>query len=86
MAEQWRPGSGEWKSTASRHIICSINSTPASSMPSRLLAVLATNPDPPKYPYDHEPYTDAERKAVAEAAEWLKHNEPIPLETVPTSA
>lgn len=33
-------------------------------------------------PIDDEPFTDAERKAVAEADEWLKHNQPIPHEEV----
>jgi hypothetical protein len=33
-------------------------------------------------PTDDEPFTDAERKAVAEADEWLKHNSPIPHEVV----
>jgi hypothetical protein len=33
-------------------------------------------------PFDDEPLTDAERRAVAEADEWLKHNQPIPHEEV----
>jgi len=33
-------------------------------------------------PIDDEPFTDAERKAVAEADEWLKQNQPIPHEEV----
>jgi hypothetical protein len=33
-------------------------------------------------PFDDEPFTDAERRAVAEADEWLKHNQPIPHEEV----
>ena len=33
-------------------------------------------------PIDDEPFTDEDRQAVAEADEWLKHNEPIPLENV----
>ena len=33
-------------------------------------------------PFDDEPFTDAEREAVAEADEWLKHNEPIPQEEI----
>src|SRR5260370_31779608 len=33
-------------------------------------------------PVDDEPFTDAERKAIAEADEWLKHNQPIPHEEV----
>jgi hypothetical protein len=33
-------------------------------------------------PADDEPFTDEDRQAVAEADEWLKHNEPIPLESV----
>jgi len=37
---------------------------------------LATAPD------DDEPVTEAERQAVAEADEWLKHNKPVPFEDV----
>jgi hypothetical protein len=33
-------------------------------------------------PIDDEPITEAERQAVAEADEWLKHNKPIPFEDV----
>jgi hypothetical protein len=33
-------------------------------------------------PVDDEPFTDQERHAVAEAIEWSKHNDPIPLENV----
>jgi hypothetical protein len=33
-------------------------------------------------PIDDEPFTDEDRQAVAEAHEWRKHNEPIPLENV----
>ena len=33
-------------------------------------------------PIDDEPETEAERRAVAEATEWLKHNKPIPFEEV----
>ena len=33
-------------------------------------------------PIDDEPFTEAERRAVAEADEWLQHNEPIPHEEV----
>ncbi len=33
-------------------------------------------------PVDDEPFTEEDRKAVAEADEWLKHNKPIPLEEV----
>lgn len=33
-------------------------------------------------PIDDEPFTDEDRQAVAEADEWLKHNQPIPLESV----
>jgi hypothetical protein len=33
-------------------------------------------------PVDDEPLTEAERLAVAEADEWLKHNKPIPFEDV----
>jgi hypothetical protein len=29
-------------------------------------------------PLDDEPFTDAERRAVSEADEWLKHNKSIP--------
>jgi hypothetical protein len=35
-------------------------------------------------PIDDEPVTEAERQAVAEADEWLKHNKPIPFEDVLT--
>jgi hypothetical protein len=31
---------------------------------------------------DRDTLSDAERKAVAEADEWLKHNQPIPHEEV----
>ena len=31
-------------------------------------------------PIDDEPFTEAERQAVAEAGEWSKHNQPIPIE------
>ncbi len=33
-------------------------------------------------PVDDEPETEQERQAVAEADEWLKHNQPIPFEDV----
>ena len=33
-------------------------------------------------PLDDEPFTEEDRQAVAEADEWLKHNNPIPLENV----
>ena len=33
-------------------------------------------------PIDDEPLTGAERQAVAEADEWLKHNKPIPFKDV----
>lgn len=33
-------------------------------------------------PVDDEPFTEEDRQAVAEAEEWRKHNQPIPLETV----
>jgi len=33
-------------------------------------------------PIDDEPETEQERQAVAEADEWLKHNQPIPFEDV----
>jgi len=35
-------------------------------------------------PVDDEPITEQEEKAVAEAREWLKHNQGIPLEQVVT--
>jgi hypothetical protein len=35
-------------------------------------------------PIDDEPFTEEDLRAVAEADEWSKHNEPIPLETVLT--
>jgi hypothetical protein len=31
---------------------------------------------------DDEPFTDEDRRSVAEADEWLKHHKPIPLEDV----
>lgn len=33
-------------------------------------------------PMDDEPFTDEDRQAVAEADEWLKHNQAIPHEEV----
>ena len=33
-------------------------------------------------PIDDEPVTEEEAKALAEADEWLKHNQPIPHEDV----
>ena len=33
-------------------------------------------------PYDDEPISAEEEKSLAEAREWLKHNEPIPHEQV----
>lgn len=33
-------------------------------------------------PFDDEPFTEDERLAVAEADEWRKHNDPIPLEAI----
>ena len=33
-------------------------------------------------PFDDEPFTEEDRLAVAEADEWRKHNDPIPLEAV----
>ncbi len=33
-------------------------------------------------PVDDEPFTQEDRQAVAEADEWLKDNDPIPLESV----
>jgi hypothetical protein len=33
-------------------------------------------------PVDDEPFTEEDRQSVAEAQEWLKHNKPVPLETV----
>ncbi len=32
--------------------------------------------------FDDEPFTEDDRRAVAEAHEWRKHNTPIPLEDV----
>jgi hypothetical protein len=33
-------------------------------------------------PLDDEPFTEEDRLAVAEADEWRKHNDPVPLEAV----
>ena len=33
-------------------------------------------------PIDDEPFTEEDRRAVAEADQWLKHNQPIPLENI----
>lgn len=33
-------------------------------------------------PADDEPFADEDRLSIAEADEWLKQNEPIPLETI----
>ena len=33
-------------------------------------------------PFDDEPLSDAERRAIDEANAWLKHNNPIPHEEV----
>ena len=33
-------------------------------------------------PVDDEPLTEEDRRAIAEAEEWSKHNRPIPLEDV----
>ncbi|MSV36324.1 MAG: hypothetical protein EXQ47_12115 [Bryobacterales bacterium] len=33
-------------------------------------------------PIDDEPFTEEDRQAVAEADEWLKDNQPVPLENV----
>ena len=33
-------------------------------------------------PIDEEPFTEEDRKSVAEADEWLKLNDPVPLEDV----
>ena len=33
-------------------------------------------------PTDDEPFTDEDRQAIAEADDWLKRNDGIPLETV----
>ena len=33
-------------------------------------------------PIDDEPFTEADRNAIAEADEWSKHNTPIPMEDV----
>lgn len=43
-----------------------------------LLAVMVG----PHSSIDDEPETEYERHAVAEATEWLKHNQPIPFEDV----
>ena len=33
-------------------------------------------------PFDDEPFTEEDRQAVAEADEWSKQNQPIPMEEV----
>jgi hypothetical protein len=33
-------------------------------------------------PFDDEPLTEEDRRAIAEADEWSKHNAPIPIEDV----
>ena len=33
-------------------------------------------------PVDDEPSTDDDREAITEAETWLKHNTPVPLQTV----
>jgi hypothetical protein len=33
-------------------------------------------------PYDDEPISDEENRAVASSKEWLKHNDPIPHEEI----
>ena len=33
-------------------------------------------------PIDDEPFTDEDRQALAEADDWRKHNDPLPLENV----
>ena len=33
-------------------------------------------------PVDDEPFTEEDRQAVAEADEWIKRNQPIPLENL----
>ena len=33
-------------------------------------------------PFDDEPFTEEDRRAVAEADEWREHNDPIPLADV----
>ena len=33
-------------------------------------------------PFDDEPFSEEDRQAVAEADEWSKHNQPIPMEEV----
>jgi len=33
-------------------------------------------------PIDDEPVTEEERKAIAEAEEWLNHNEPVPMKDI----
>jgi hypothetical protein len=54
---------------------------------SALVGLLETIVDPVtaalrNAPVDDEPITDEEERAVAEAREWLKHNEGIPHEQV----
>jgi hypothetical protein len=33
-------------------------------------------------PVDDEPFTEEDRQAIAEADEWRRHNDPIPVEAV----
>jgi hypothetical protein len=33
-------------------------------------------------PFDDEPVTDEDRRDIANADEWLKHNKPIPMDQV----
>jgi hypothetical protein len=54
---------------------------------SGLVRFLETIVEPVSYalanaPLDDEPFTEEDRQAVAEADEWLKHNQPIPHEEV----
>ena len=58
-------------------ITCSTSSAPASSPP--VVHLLETMVSPEE---DGDTLSNADRKAVAEADEWLKHNEPIPHEEV----
>ena len=60
-----------------QHAHALIDCLPESQL-SALVGLLETIVDPA----DSEPITPAERRAVAEADEWLKHNEPIPHEEI----
>lgn len=68
------------------HVHALIDQLPAAQL-AALEGLLATMIDPvaraiAHAPIDDEPFTEEDRETVAEAEEWLKHNEPIPLETV----